>query len=265
MSIANAASKIIVVIGAGPGTGYSVAKRFAQAGHPVALLSRTEERVTSLANQINQLSGKGTAGTTGTARGYAVDATDESSVRDAYARIQRDFPGAAVWGGVFNANGFVRAPLLDTTVAQLKELLDVAVVGALIFAQSHLDAVKRAPLWNDKGGDGERHETKGFLAFTGATASLKGSANFAAFGAAKAALRSLAQSTAREYAPQGVHVLHTIVDGIIDTESTRQRFKNLQSTFMSPDAIAEAYYAAAAQPPSCWTLEVDLRPYDEKF
>src|SRR4029078_6964226 len=108
------------------------------------------------------------------------------------------------------------------------------------------------------------------IIFTGATASLRGSANLAAFAGAKHALRALAQSMARELGPRGIHVAHTIIDGAIDTEFIRENFPQRyalkeQDGILNPDHIADAYWMLHQQPRDAWTHELDLRPYMEKF
>ena len=105
---------------------------------------------------------------------------------------------------------------------------------------------------------------------TGATAGLRGSANFAAFAGAKHALRALAQSMARELGPKGIHVAHTIIDGAIDTEFIRSTFPERyalkeQDGILNPEHIAENYWNLHAQPRDAWTFELDLRPYMEKW
>jgi NAD(P)-dependent dehydrogenase (short-subunit alcohol dehydrogenase family) len=100
---------------------------------------------------------------------------------------------------------------------------------------------------------------------SGATASLKGTGKFVAFASAKFALRGLAQSLAREYAPKGIHVAHVVLDGLIDEPQTSERFGPEKSTRMEPDAVAREYLNLAAQHPSAWTHELDLRPFSERF
>ena len=111
---------------------------------------------------------------------------------------------------------------------------------------------------------------KGTIIFTGATASLRGSANFAGFAGAKMALRGLAQSMARELGPMGVHVAHTIIDGMIDTEFIRSQFPESYALkdrggILNPDHIADAYWMLHQQARDAWTHELDLRHYLEKF
>ena len=111
---------------------------------------------------------------------------------------------------------------------------------------------------------------RGTILFTGATASVRGSAGFAAFSGAKHALRALAQSMARELGPQGIHVAHVVIDGAIDTQFIAQNFPEryamkAQDGILNPDAIADNYWLLHQQPRSAWTHELDLRPWTEKF
>jgi len=107
---------------------------------------------------------------------------------------------------------------------------------------------------------------RGTILLTGATASLRGSANFACLAVGKFGLRALAQSMARELGPRGIHVAHVIVDGQIDTPGYRAMAPERGiETLLSPDAIAETYWQLQVQAPTCWTLELDLRPSTERF
>jgi len=105
----------------------------------------------------------------------------------------------------------------------------------------------------------------GTIILTGATAGRRGGAKFAAFASAKFALRGLAQSLSREFGPQGVHVAHVVLDGLIDEAQTEQRLGPSKPTRMEPDAVARAYLNLATQHPSAWTHELDLRPFSERF
>lgn len=105
----------------------------------------------------------------------------------------------------------------------------------------------------------------GTLIFSGATASLRGGARFSAFSSAKAGLRALSQSLAREYGSAGIHVAHVILDGILDTEASRARHGADLKTPMQPEHVVDSYLALARQPRTAWTLEMDLRPMGELF
>jgi NAD(P)-dependent dehydrogenase (short-subunit alcohol dehydrogenase family) len=111
---------------------------------------------------------------------------------------------------------------------------------------------------------------RGTILFTGATGSLRGSAGFAHFAASKAGLRMVAQSMAREFGPQGLHIAHIIIDGGIDGERLRTRFAEFMASkgadgVLNINAIAEAYWQIHLQHPSAWTHELDLRPFKEAF
>jgi NAD(P)-dependent dehydrogenase (short-subunit alcohol dehydrogenase family) len=123
------------------------------------------------------------------------------------------------------------------------------------------------------GREAARHMTprnRGSILFTGATASVRGAAHFGAFAAAKGGLRQVAQSMARELGPQGIHVGHVIVDGLIDSPRVRERFPERvaaagEDGMLKPDEIAESYLQLHEQARSAWTFELDLRPWKEKF
>lgn len=196
---------------------------------------------------------------------YGADVSQKDSIDAAFGQIDRDFGGKArVWGAVFNPAAISRAPFLETTVEQLEEQWQVMTKGGFLFAQAYLRTLTAHADWA-KSREGD--EPAGFLAVTGATASLKGSANFSAFASAKAGLRNITQSIAREYASQGVHVFHTIVDGMIDGERARSFMGSdfVPNSRFKPEDIAEAYYSVATQRKSCWTHELDMRPYSETW
>ena len=111
---------------------------------------------------------------------------------------------------------------------------------------------------------------RGTILFTGATASLRGGVGFSAFAGGKAALRALAQSMAREFGPQGLHIAHVIVDGVIDSERVRTAQPERVSALgpqglLDPDSIAKSYLWLHEQTPDAWTFELDLRPAVEKW
>jgi NAD(P)-dependent dehydrogenase (short-subunit alcohol dehydrogenase family) len=110
-----------------------------------------------------------------------------------------------------------------------------------------------------------RHQRSGCVLFTGATASLRGNTGFAAFASAKFALRGFAQSLAREYQPQGIHVAHVIIDGILRESRSAAAFDVADHRACDPRAVAQSYRWLAEQPPSAWTHELDLRPQSERF
>jgi len=240
-------AKVAVIAGVGPGTGASLAEAFARIGYSVALLARREESLKPVEQSITSAGGKAVSFP-------STDVSDADSIKQTFKAISEKLPGD-VEVAIFNASGsFARKPFLELVPEDLEKAMRVSSLGAFIFAQESLRAM-------------EKHKNGGSLFFTGATASLKGSALFAAFAPAKFATRALAQSLAREYGPKGVHVVHVIVDGLIDTPAVKgwagSEFE--PGTRLEPDAIAEAYVFLHQQPKNCWTQELDLRPSKEKF
>lgn len=157
---------------------------------------------------------------------------------------------------IFNAGNMVRGTALDITPAQFESAWRGSAFAGFLFVHATL------PLLLDSQG--------GSLLLTGATASIRGGGPFAAFASAKAALRSLAQSAAREYGPRGIHVAHIVIDGGIDGERLRTSAPDRaaaagQDGLLDPDAIAETYWHLHQQARSAWTHELDLRPFNERF
>ena len=230
---------VAVVIGVGPGLGGALAARFARGGFRVALVARHEESVRAVHGEIK-----------GAGRVFLGDASDEHSVRATFERVQAELGAPEVL--LYNAGAFERGGILDLSTAAVEQAWRVNCLGGLLWAQSVLPAML------------ERR--RGTILFTGATASLRGSARFAALAIGKFGLRALAQSMAREFAAQGIHVGHVVIDGQIDIPRPRALFPERDAaTFLSPQAIAESYWNLYAQDASAWSHEVDLRPSVEKF
>lgn len=230
--------KVCVVTGAGPGTGASLARRFAQGGYRVAMLARTEKRLHELAEAI--------PGT----RGYATDVTDPEAVRDTFARIRSDLGAVDVL--LHNAGSGIFGAFLDVTPEMFEASWRTNAYALLLLIREVVPDMLDA--------------ARGAIMVTGATASLRGGPNSAAFSAAKAAQRSLAQSAARSLGPKGIHVSYAIVDGVIDMPTTRTFFRDQPDEFfLKPDAIAETFYHIVHQDRSAWTFEVDIRPFIEKW
>jgi NAD(P)-dependent dehydrogenase (short-subunit alcohol dehydrogenase family) len=233
-----------VVVGAGPGLGAALARRFAAAGMQVAVARRDAGALTALLANLGA-----------SAKGYACDATDERAVADLFASVTRELGSPRLV--VFNAGGFIRKAILDTRVEEFERCWRVGCLGGFLVGREAVRAMLATP------GEGNH---RGTLVFTGATASLRGGALFHNLAVPKFALRALAQSMAREFQPQGIHVAHVIIDGQIESDRPgRSVAERGVDAVLSPDAIADAYYQLHLQKPSAWTLEMDLRPYVEKF
>ncbi|HYT47170.1 MAG TPA: SDR family NAD(P)-dependent oxidoreductase [Burkholderiales bacterium] len=182
-----------------------------------------------------------------------VDLREEAEVVALFDRVEKRAP---VEVAVFNAGANFRASILDTPAEMFEKVWRLGCYAGFLFGR---EAARRmAP------------RGKGSILFTGATASLRGAAQFAAFAAAKGGLRQVAQSMARELGPKNIHVAHVVIDGMIDNPRTRsrmaERVKDLPPDGMlATDAIAELFWQLHAQPRSAWTFEADVRPWAEKF
>lgn len=233
---------IIVGVGAERGLGAAVARRFAREGHRVLVAGRTMEKLAAVVTGIEAAGGA--------AEAVVADATDSLQVGQLFDRAQD--PEVVV----FNAGVNIRIPFRDISVESFEEAWRTNTLGGFVVGR---EAARRLV---PKG--------RGTLIFTGATASLRGAANFAAFASAKAGLRAIAQSAARELGPLGLHVAHAVIDGGIDGERLRARRPERvaaagEDGLLSIEAIAEAYWQLHRQHRSAWTLELDLRPYKEPF
>ncbi|KAM7200936.1 diacetyl reductase [Rhypophila sp. PSN 637] len=248
------ASKFYAVIaGVGSGTGRSVALKFAKT-YPVALLARKPESYNDIVAEINQAGGR--------AIGISTDTSDTKSVVSAFEAIKKEFPDGKLAAAIYNASGgFSRKPFLEHTVEELQHSLAGSPIGLFNFAQSTV------PLLLSSVDVSPPPPYPPTLIITGATASVRGSARFGTFAAGKFAVRALSQSLAREFGPQGVHVAHVIVDGVIDIPRTKEWSVNdgKDDGKIDPDAIAENYWYLHTQHRSSFTQELDIRPYVEKF
>lgn len=230
-------SGVAVVLGAGPGLGAALARRFASAGLAVAVARRQTAALTALAGEIG-------------GRAYACDATDAASVESLFESVERDLGPPDL--GIFNAGAYRPGGILEIDPADFEQCWRVGCLGGLHFGQAA--ARRMVP------------RGAGTILFTGATAALRGSAGFVNLSVPKFGLRALAQSMARELGPQGVHVAHVVIDGQIAGERPGYRAAERGAdAVLAPDAIAEAYYQLYRQPRSAWTQELDLRPCLEKF
>jgi len=178
------------------------------------------------------------------------DATDATSVANAFDRVRDELGDPEVF--VYNAGAFQMGGILELSPEQFDNCFQANCSGAFHGAQQVLPAMA------ERG--------SGTVILTGATASLRGSARFAALSTGKFGLRALAQSMAREFWPQGIHVAHVVIDGQIDTPRVREMSPDREEhTMLSLDAIAEAYWRLHDQNRTAWTLELDLRPAVESF
>lgn len=248
--------KVCLVIGAGDATGGAVAKRFAREGYTVCVTRRSLEKLQPLMAEIQS--------TGGLVHGFASDARREEEVVALVEHIESTLGPIEVL--VFNIGANSPNSILTETARRYTKMWEMACLAGFLVGREVAKRMVLRP--NAEGSLGASH--KGTIIFTGASASLRGSAHFAGFSGGKMALRALAQSMARELGPMGVHVAHTIIDGAIDTEFIRTMFPERyalkdEGGILNPAHIADAYWMLHQQPRDAWTHELDLRPYMEKF
>lgn len=232
-----------LIIGAGEGTGEALARRCAAEGLIVCLMRRNQARLDDL---VQSLSDSGVK-----AHGYCLDATDEDALVEAIEQIESDVGPLML--AVYNVSGFIKGQVVDLTARQYREGLSVALGGFVAGRELAKMMLPRG---------------LGTIIFTSSTASLRGSAGFAALAGGRHALRALSQSMARELGPQGIHVAHLVMDGGIDTPALRQACPDLDivpDSLMSTEAVADACWSLHTQPRCSWTQEQIVRPWTEKW
>ena len=237
-----------LVVGAGDDTGGAIARAFAKEGYTACITRRPRhaDKLEELAQSIRDEGGK--------ARAYPSDARDEQAVIQLIETVEKEIGPLEI--AVYNPGANVRFPITETTERVFRKVWEMACYAGFLMGR---EAARRM----------EPRE-RGTIIFTGATASLRGGAGFSAFASAKAGLRAVAQSMARELGPKNVHVAHVIVDGAIDSNFIRENFPDVdkmreEDAILSPQAIAEMYVMLHKQHRSAWTHELDLRPWKESW
>lgn len=237
-----------LIIGAGDGVGAAVARAFAREGLAVCVTRRPRhlDRLEALAASIREDGG--------VAHAYGVDARNEAEVIALVDRIEAEVGPLEVV--VFNIGANVRFPVVETTAQVYSKVWEMAALAGFFTGR------EAARVMGPRG--------RGTILFTGATASTRGAAGFSAFAGAKAALRQLAQSLAREMGPKGIHVAHVVIDGMIDGSFARSLVPDIQplldgDDILKPDEIARNYVWLHNQQRSAWTFEMDLRPFKETW
>lgn len=235
-----------IVIGAGDATGGAIAAAFAREGYVAVVTRRTVETLVDLTARIE---GEG-----GRCVPFGCDARDEDAMVALFDRVEADIGPVEV--AIFNIGANSPMPIRDETARRYRKIWEMCALGGFLTGR---EAARRMV-----------PRGRGTIIFTGATASMRGSAGFAAFAGGKHALRALAQSMARELGPQGIHVAHSIIDGAIDTDFIRSNFPDRYAMkndggILDPESIAAAYVMLHRQPRDAWTHELDLRPWSEKW
>jgi NAD(P)-dependent dehydrogenase (short-subunit alcohol dehydrogenase family) len=235
---------VVIGVSASRGLGAAITRKFAAEGLHCVVAGRTAERLAQVAAEIQDAGGACSPCVT--------DATDAQALSDLMTFAQDLGPIRAV---IFNVGNNQPIAFDDLTAEQFEQFWRVCTLSAFLTAKAAI------PHLLEQGGS---------LLFTGASASMRGRPGFAHFGAAKSALRNLAQALAKDYGPRGIHVGHVVVDGVINGERIRQHFSEYLEALgedgaLEPDAIAEAYWQLHGQPRNAWTFELDVRPYKESW
>jgi NAD(P)-dependent dehydrogenase (short-subunit alcohol dehydrogenase family) len=240
----------VAVVGAGDFIGAAIAERFAAGGYRVFGGRRNGDKLAPLAARIEAAGGAFV--------GAGLDARQEDQIAAFLASADADQPLEAV---IFNVGANVNFPVLETTERVFRKVWEMACEAGFLTGR---EAARRLLA---RGG--------GSIFFTGATASMRGGVGYAAFASAKAGLRAVAQSMARELGPQNIHVAHLVIDAGVDTAFVRERIVAARGeealaqlpadTLMEPASIAETYWNLHRQSRDAWTFEIDLRPFAERW
>lgn len=239
-------NKVALIIGAGDAIGSAIARKFSQRGLTVCLTRRNEEKLQPLIDEITA--------TGADAFGFACDARKEDATETLFSSIEENIGEIDVV--VFNVGANVPMGILETDSRKFFKIWEMACFAGFL-----------------NGREAARYMTKrkrGTILFTGATASVRGSAGFAAFASAKHGLRALAQSMARELGPKNIHVAHIVIDAAVDTQWIKDNLPTYEQRkavdgIVKPDDLATNYVTLYDQPRNAWTFELDIRPWDEKW
>ncbi|MBT4591898.1 MAG: SDR family NAD(P)-dependent oxidoreductase [Porticoccaceae bacterium] len=239
-------NKVALIIGAGDAIGSAIARKFSQRGLTVCLTRRNEEKLQPLIDEITA--------TGADAFGFACDARKEDATETLFSSIEENIGEIDVV--VFNIGANVPMGILETDSRKFFKIWEMACFAGFL-----------------NGREAARYMTKrkrGTILFTGATASVRGSAGFAAFASAKHGLRALAQSMARELGPKNIHVAHIVIDAAVDTQWIKDNLPTYEQRkavdgIVKPDDLASNYVTLYDQPRNAWTFELDIRPWDEKW
>ncbi|MEM6746302.1 MAG: SDR family NAD(P)-dependent oxidoreductase [Pseudomonadota bacterium] len=242
-------TETVVIVGAGvpDGVGGALALRFAREGYHIIVSGRTLEKVEATAQAVRDANGS--------AEAIRADVASEEDMADLFAKVKA--VGHPIAATLYNAGNNRPIPFEKLTPDQFTDFWRSGCFGGFLTAHHALPIL--------------RAQGRGSLFFTGASGSLRGKPNFGHFASAKAGLRNLAQSLAREYGPHGVHVAHVIIDGVIngnrikDSPVAAYLEKLGDDGSLDPIAIAETFWSLHVQPKSAWTHEMDLRPFKENW
>ena len=232
---------VLLVAGAGEGLGRAIAQRFAREGYVAALVARDGTKLQALASKVG-------------GQAFPADLSREAEVISLYERVERTL--GAIDVVAFVAATRIIGPFTEITLEDFERVWRQSTASGFLVGR---EAARRMLV-----------RGRGTILFTGASGSLRGNPNFAAFAAAKGGLRFMAQSMARELGPKGIHVATVLLDGAIDSpmmwREHRERMEKLGADgAIDPDAAAQAYWQLHCQPRNAWTFELDLRPWTQPW
>lgn len=244
----NGTTRTCLVVGAGDGVGAAIARAFAAEGLDVCV-TRRPRHVDKLGALVNEIAAMG-----GRAHAFGFDAREESEMIALVDRIEAEIGALEIV--VFNIGANVRFGITETSSRVYQKVWEMAAFAGFLAGR------EAARVMTPRG--------RGTILFTGATASVRGGSGYAGFAGAKHALRALAQAMVRELGPQGIHVAHIVVDGMIDGSFARENFPDVEERLardeiLRPDEIARNYVWLWQQGRSAWTHEMDLRPWKESW
>lgn len=238
----------VAVVGAGDYIGTAIVRKFATQGFTVFAGRRNGDKLAPLVQEMEAVGARVVP--------FSLDARKEDEVKAFLAAADSEAPLEVC---IFNPGANVQFPLLETTERVFRKVWELACYAGFLTSR------EAARLMLPRG--------RGCIFFTGATASLRGGAGYAAFASAKAGLRAVAQSAARELGPQRIHVAHLVIDAAVDTQWVRQLLTEREGPqalddpqrLMRPESVAEAYWQLYQQPADAWTFEHEIRPFKERW
>lgn len=238
----------VAIIGAGDYIGSAIARKFAGEGFHVHAGRRNGDKLAPLVEEISASGGKATA--------RSLDARDPEDLTAFLQEAEADAPLNTV---VFNIGANVQFPLTETTDRVFRKVWEMACFSGFVAARE----AARIMLPRNRGN----------IFLTGATAGLRGGEGYAAFASAKFGLRAVAEASARELMPQGIHVAHLVIDAAVDTQWVREMLVEREGEgasddperFLRPESVAEAYWSLHQQPRDSWTFETQIRPFKERW
>jgi len=239
-------NKVALIIGAGDAIGSAIVRKFSERGLTVCATRRNGDKLTPLINEIKATGRK--------AHAFACDARNEESTKELFAKIENEIGEIEVV--VFNIGANMPMGILETDSRKFFKIWEMACFAGFLNGREAAHYMSK--------------RQRGTIIFTGATASVRGAAGFAAFSSAKQGLRAVAQSMARELGPQNIHVAHVIIDAAVDTQWIRDNFPDYEQRkkvdgIVNPSDLAANYVTLYEQPRNAWTCELDIRPWEEKW